>query len=94
LESAQHPHSQFRTAATELDIEIAPGAAANVTLPVRFTEAPGAVVDNPFLIIRLRGRGEWRALARVRVTAGTLGEPVAGESVVVTTQRVGKGRAD
>ena len=89
LQSAQHPHSQFRTAATELDIEIAPGAAADVTLPVRFTEAPGVVVENPFLIVRLHETGEWRALARVRVTAGARGEPMAGESVVVTTQKVG-----
>jgi len=93
LLSAQHPHSQFRTAETALDIEIAPGAAAEVTLPVRFGESPGDVVENPFLILRLRERGEWRVLARVRVSAGARGEPVAGDRVVITTQEVGRGRA-
>ena len=67
---------------------VAPGAAAVVTLPVRFNETPGAVVGNPFLIVRMRERGEWRVLARVRVTAGARGEPLAGKSVVVTEQKV------
>jgi hypothetical protein len=89
LLSAHHPHSQFRTAETALDVEIAPGAAAEVTLPVRFSESPGKVVENPFLILRLRERGEWRVLARVRVTAGMNGEPLAGDSVVQTMQKVG-----
>ena len=89
LLSAQHPHSQFRTAETTLDVAIAPQAAADVTLPVGFNESPGVVVENPFLILRLRESGEWRVLARVRVMAGARGEPLAGESVVVTTQRLG-----
>jgi len=89
LLSAQHPHSQFRTAETTLDVEVAPGASEDVTLPVRFDESPGAVVENPFLIVRFRERSEWRVLARVRVIAGARGEPLAGESVVITTQRVG-----
>jgi hypothetical protein len=89
LLGAQHPHSQFRTAETALNVEIAPGATAEVTLPVHFSESPGDVVENSFLILRLRERGEWRVLARVRVSAGARGEPVAGKSVVVTTQRVG-----
>lgn len=89
--SAQQPHSQFRTPETRLDVEIGPGAATDLALPVRFSESPGAVVENPFLIVRLREREEWRVLARVRVTAGTRGEPIAGTSVVVTTHRVGAG---
>ena len=89
LGSAQHPHSQFRTAEAPLDLEIASGASADLTLPVHFSEPPGVVVENPFLIVRLRERDEWRVLARVRVTAGTRGEPLAGGSVVVTIQRVG-----
>jgi hypothetical protein len=88
LATAQQPHSQFRTPDTPLEIAIAPGALADLTLPVRFSESPGVVVENPFLIVRLRERDEWRVLARVRVTAGTRGEPLAGRSVVVTTQRV------
>jgi hypothetical protein len=89
LLNAQHPHSQFRTAETKLDREIAAGAATEVALPVRFSEIPGGVVENPFLILRLRDGGEWRVLARVRVTAGSDGEPIADQSVVVTMQPVG-----
>ena len=89
LVSAQHPHSQFRTQETTIDRDIAPGERTDIALPVRFAELPGVVVDNPFLILLFRETGTWRLLARVRVTAGPRGEPLAGQSVVVTMQRVG-----
>ena len=88
LLSARHPHSQFRTAEMKLDQQIAPGAETEVALPVRFTESPGVIVENPFLILLLRESADWRLLARVRVTAGKRGEPLAGQSIVVTTQKV------
>lgn len=88
LVSAQHPHSQFKTPETKLDLEIAPGANAAVALPVQFSELPGVRVENPFLILVFRDSAKWRLLARVRVTAGTRGEPIASQSVVVTTQEV------
>jgi hypothetical protein len=87
--SAQHPHSQFRTPEMKVGQEIAPGAETSVALPVMFTESPGVIVENPFLILVFRDDADWRLLARVRVTAGTRGEPLAGQSVVVTTQKVG-----
>jgi hypothetical protein len=87
LVSAQHPHSQFRTAETRLDREVGPGETADLTLPVRFTELPGLIVENPFLILVFRESADWRLLARVRVTAGPRGEPIAGKFVVVTTQK-------
>jgi hypothetical protein len=86
LLAAQHPHSQFRTQETKMDREIGPGADTEIALPVQFNESPGVRVENPFLILRFRDSAEWRLLARVRVTAGTSGEPIAGQSVVVTTQ--------
>jgi hypothetical protein len=89
LLSAQQPHSQFRTPETKLDEEIRPGAQREVALPVRFSESPGVVVENPFLIVVFHENADWRLLARVRVIAGTRGEPIAGDSVVITTQRVG-----
>jgi urease beta subunit len=89
LLSAQHPHSQFRTPITKLDREIRAGHKADLGLPVRFVEAPGVIVENPFLILTIREGAEWRLLARVRVTAGPHGEPLAGPSVVLTTQKVG-----
>jgi hypothetical protein len=84
--SAQHPHSQFRSPVTKIDREIAPGSNAEIALPVQFNESPGVRVENPFLILLFRDSAEWRLLARVRVTAGTKGEPIASESVVVSTQ--------
>jgi hypothetical protein len=88
LLTAQHPHSQFRTPETRLDRDVGPNATADVALPVRFTELPGVIVENPFLILVFRESADWRLLARVRVTAGSRGEPLAGQSVVVTTQKV------
>lgn len=89
LLNAQCPHSQFKSADTTFDVEIGPRAETDVRILVRFAESPGVIVENAFLILRLREKGEWRVLARVRVTAGPRGEPLAGDSVVVTTQRVG-----
>jgi len=88
LLTAQHPHSQFRTPERKVDREVAPGKATEVALPVRFTELPGVIVENPFLILVFRENEDWRLLARVRVTAGKRGEPLAGQSVVITTQKV------
>jgi hypothetical protein len=88
LLSAQHPHSQFRSPVTKIDREIAPGADAAIALPVQFSELPGVRVENPFLILLFRDSADWRLLARVRVMAGTSGEPIAGQSVVITTQEV------
>jgi hypothetical protein len=89
LLSAQHPHSQFRTPHTSLDRDVAPREETDIVLPVRFTELPGVMVENPFLILVFRQGGDWRLLARVQVTASPKGEPLAGQSVVVTMQRVG-----
>jgi hypothetical protein len=69
-----------------MDREIAPGSDTEIALPVQFKESPGVRVENPFLILRFRDSGEWRLLARVRVTAGTSGEPIASQSVVITTE--------
>ena len=87
LLSAKHPHSQFRTPETKIDREVPSGSATTIVLPVEFTEAPGVRVENPFLILLFRDSADWRLLARVRVTAGPGGEPIAGQSVVVSTQK-------
>jgi hypothetical protein len=88
LLTAQHPHSQFRTPETMLDQEIGAGAETAIRLPVHFVELPGFIVENPFLILVVRQVTDWRFLARVRVTAGRRGEPIAGGTVIVTSQRV------
>ncbi len=86
--SAQHPHSQFRTPEAKLDLEIPSGLDATITLPVQFSESPGVRVENPFLILVFRDSAQWRLLARVRVTAGASGEPLASQAVVVNVQEV------
>ena len=72
----------------KVDQEVAPGAETDVALPVLFAESPGVIVENPFLILVFRDDEDWRLLARVRVTAGTRGEPLARGSVVVRMQKV------
>jgi len=90
LVSARQPHSQFRTDETPLLGEVAAAATTEITLPVAFAEPPGAVVENPFLILVVSDRhATWRVLARVRVTAGPSGEPVAGPTVTVTVNHAG-----
>lgn len=90
LLSAQHPHSQFRTPETRIDREIPCGSDTTIALPVQFGESPGVRVENPFLILVFRDSAEWRLLARVRVTAGMDGEPMASQAVVVNIQEVRK----
>ena len=86
--SAIQPHSQFRTPETPLDRDIAQGSATDVSMEVSFDQPPGGVVENAFLIVLVRSESDWRLLARARITAGPRGEPLAGQSLVVTMQKV------
>src|SRR2546428_5771965 len=71
---ALQPHAQFRSNELTLARDLAPGESAEVALPVRFAESPGGVVEDPFLILRLReGRAEWCLLAREHAAAGAAG---------------------
>ena len=89
LLTAIQPHSQFRSPLAAIAKDLEAGASLEIALPVRFGEAPGSVIENPFLILRVREAGaDWRVLARVRVSAGSGGEPIASGTVVVTTQRM------
>ena len=87
---ALQPHAQFRSDELTLVRALKPAETTELALSIRFAEAPGAVVENSFLILRVsEGDTEWRVLARMRVTAGARGEPVASGPVVITTQRMG-----
>lgn len=88
LVSALQPHSQFRASERRIDLDLPPGAGAEVSLPVRFSEPSGTVVENPFLIVHVDDGRAWRVMARVRVTAGPHAEPIAGPEVVTTTQKI------
>ena len=95
LIAAIQPHARFRAPETAIEREIAPDAETDIVLPVRFIETTGTVVENPFLILRVAdGNQEWRVLARVSVTAGLRGEPIAGNAVSITTHRVGAVQQD
>jgi hypothetical protein len=88
--SAIQPHSQFRTEETAVERDLAGHASTDIDLPVRFGETPGAVIENPFLILRIAvGDAEWRVLSRVRVMAGPRGEPIAGNTIATSTNRIG-----
>jgi hypothetical protein len=90
LVSARHPHSQFRTDETALVGDIPAAATAEITIPVRFAEPSGSVVENPFFILVVSDlHATWRILARVAVRSGPGQEPVAGSPVVVTVNRSG-----
>jgi hypothetical protein len=87
--TAVQPHARFRNEERPLDLELGIGSGTELVLPVTFDEPAGAVVENPFLILRVSDAGgEWRVLARLRVAAGDRGEPRVNMEAV-TTQRVG-----
>ncbi len=85
------PHGKFRGDRRSVERSLVPRETADLELPVCFTEAPGSVVENCFLILRVgSGDEEWRVLARVRVTAEAGGAPSIAREVV-TAQRAGFG---
>lgn len=92
--SAHQPHDHFFHPEQELapPLVLAPGQAAELALPVAFEEAPGAEVENAFLILRLLWDGRpWRVLLRLRVAAGADGTP-RPTAERLTTQPVGFAR--
>ncbi|HEX8967041.1 MAG TPA: hypothetical protein VF937_04120 [Chloroflexota bacterium] len=78
LDDAWIPHGRFHASGhLPLSETIRPGASTEITCPVESSEPPGAVVDNAFLILRVRagGRG-WRLFARMRVAFDARSWPV------------------
>ena len=71
LESAWVPHGRFRG---EGRLNFAPARALPLSLEmtVHAEEAPGTVVENAFLILRLSG---WRVFVRMRVEFDPSGVP-------------------
>jgi hypothetical protein len=65
LEAAWIPHGRFRgEGRIPLDVEVAPGASHCLEFRVHAREAPGTLVENAFLILRLP---EWRVFVRMRI---------------------------
>jgi len=96
LESAWIPHGRFRGAGRlPLSGEVAPGTAAHIEARVAAAEAPGTIVENAFLIVRLLQQDgqAWRVFIRMRVLfdAQAAAQPIIED---ITAQAVGAGYHD
>ena len=88
------PHGRFRAEAVSLTEHppLPSGASVTLAFTVGFDEAPGELVENAFVILRTRWRNEeWRVLARLAVTAGVDGSPLASTELT-TAHPVGFSR--
>lgn len=88
------PHGRFRAEAVPLTAHspLASGANTRLTFTVGFDEPAGELVENAFVILRVRWQGqEWRVLTRLAVTADADGSPLASTELI-TTQPVGFSR--
>ena len=84
------PHGRFRWEPRGLDpaIRLEPGGEVEIEQPVRCAEAPGTVVENTFIILRVVWRERpWRVLARHRLEWDAAGPRPLCE--LITTQPVG-----
>ncbi len=75
---AWHPHGRFRSSRLRRSLRVPPRGSASLELPARIDVAPGEVVENSFVILRVtRGRERWRVLARFGLSADDTGTPRA-----------------
>ena len=98
LLSAQLPHGKFKSDPVEFagGLRLPARAKARIEASVVCDEAPGAIIDNAFLILRTEWRqAEWRIFVRFQVRVNQEGEPWT-QTELITTQRVGfsKGSAE
>lgn len=94
LVAAWLPHGRFRAEAVSLSEQppLASGASVRLEFTVRFDEPPDELVENAFVILRVRWEGqEWRVLTRLAVTAEADGSPIASTELI-TAQPVGFSR--
>lgn len=79
------PHGRFRAEAVPLTAQpsLASGASARLEFTVGFDEPQGELVENAFVILRVRWQDqEWRVLTRLAVTADADGRPVASTELI------------
>lgn len=73
---AWHPHRRFRSSRLPRSVRIAAGASAAVDVPAHTDARMGEIVENCFLILRVRcGRAYFQVLARSTLTMGRDGVP-------------------
>ena len=84
LLAAWLPHGRFRCPEQQLaDLVLPTGGTTQLAFEAAFEERPGAVVENCFVILRVRWREEgWRVMARLTVTAARDGAPRAAAQLV------------
>lgn len=89
--SGRLPHGRFRCGETEPTpaVTLGPRESAKLDFTVRCDEAPGTVVENAFLILRvIWSEAPWLILIRLRVSIDENGAPEAGTELI-TAQAVG-----
>jgi hypothetical protein len=94
LRAAWLPHGRFRAPerALEPPPRLLPGESARLELVAACDEAPGTVVENAFVILRVRwGDEPWRILVRLLITADAGGTPT-NTVALITTQPIGFAR--
>ena len=96
VEQLWAPHSQFWADNRVLDppIALAAGSACTLELTVACDERPSTVIENTFLILRLRYADRpWRCFARHRVEVDRAGRPLP-ICEVITVHPVGMSRPE
>ncbi len=88
---ARLPHGKFRSEEKVFapPVAIAPRGNGRIEIEARCGEAPGAEVENGFLILRAAyGGDQWLILARLRIRIDPHGTPAAATELI-SIQRVG-----
>lgn len=89
--TARLPHGRFRSKERKLTPapKLSPGESARLEASVACSEAPGTVVENAFLILRVLWQDRpWQVFTRFRVVFDEHGEPET-TTELITTQPVG-----
>ena len=79
------PHGRFQADTVPLGAQppLASGTSVLLEFTVGFDEAPGELVENAFVILRLQwGNEVWRVLTRLAVTANADGSPAAATELI------------
>ena len=73
---AWHPHARLRSSRLRRDLAVPAKRSASLEMPARIDSKPGDMVENTFVILRVRrGREGWRVLARSRLRVDEAGIP-------------------
>jgi hypothetical protein len=86
LEAAWIPHGRFRgDGRLPLAVVIDPGASHELEFAVTAEEPPGTIVENAFLILRVRVSGAaWRVFVRMRIEFDPAAVPVPVVETITT----------